>query len=230
MKENWNALDEAQVPVVEAPVADAVLAVEEMDAQQAVVLGKAALSRKAAAQSPEENARFAQLRRCRRQLEQLLEEVRQLTGKQWVLAEEQPDPQLHKLEAERCLLEDPDYLEERRKALRDRRLAHLRVLEEDLRRIRQQFPQERIGCLGDLGEDFLILRENGVSPTAACAAVLGARQEICHAPEMGLMHHRQEGPKEYYTPGEVDRLTEQELRDPGVMAAVRYSMTKWKRR
>ena len=66
MKENWNALDEAQVPVVEAPVADAVLAVEEMDAQQADVLGKAALSRKAAAQSPEENARFAQLRRCRR--------------------------------------------------------------------------------------------------------------------------------------------------------------------
>ena len=40
---------------------------------------------------------------------------------------------------------------------------------------------------------------------------------------------RQQGRKEYYTPAEVDRLTEKELKDPAVMAAVRWSMTKWKK-
>ena len=54
------------------------------------------------------------------------------------------------------------------------------------------------------------------------------REEEKTIPQMGLVSSQPQTAKEYYTPAEVDRLSEQELRDPGVMAAVRWSMTKWK--
>ena len=34
--------------------------------------------------------------------------------------------------------------------------------------------------------------------------------------------------KDYYTPDEVDRLTDEEMNDPKIRAKVRKSMTKWK--
>ncbi|MBR5559004.1 MAG: hypothetical protein IKU72_02010 [Oscillospiraceae bacterium] len=164
-------------------------------------------------QMPEEYPRIAALRSCRRKMEELLKQAEELTGEQWmVVASAQEDP------------------DSRMRAAQYRRLAYLQVLEDDLRRIRKKFPAEKIASLSQLGEEYYALRQNGIDPVVACAAVLKSRSSETKPPEMGLLSCRRQDAKEYYTPAEVDRLTEKELKDPAVMAAVRWSMTKWKQR
>lgn len=249
MKMILNAVNEAQAPVVEA-LGEEVLpadgrATTSKQAQKTPEKnekcgkalckeekdpGKAALSQKASSQTPGENARFAQLRRCRQQMEQLLKQVEELTGESWAVV---PQAQLSEGEQKQdmeqgCPVEDENWEERHLQELCYRRLAYLHVLEDDLRRIRQKFPKQNISTLGQLGQEYFALRESGIDPIVACAAVLQLREEEKTIPQMGLVSSQPQTAKEYYTPAEVDRLSEQELRDPGVMAAVRWSMTKWK--
>lgn len=176
-------------------------------------------------EAPEDE--WEHLRHCRRQLEQILEQVKQLT--------EQEQPPMDRIEGGPTVLPDggleadPELLEERQRAALYRKLAHLYVMEHDLQRIRRAFPKEKIDSLEQLGEGFFALRRGGIDPVVACAALMQGRGEGA-PPEMGLLSGRQQEQQEYYTPAEVDRLTEQELKDPSVMAAVRWSMTRWKNR
>ncbi len=192
------------------------------------------MSGRAPAKAAEEKqqAPMADLYRCRRQLQQLLAELQGLTG-QTLTPDEATDGQ------EPCdceteegfgLLQDPEWIEDRMKTARYRQLAHLYVMEHDLRRIQKAFPKEKIESIDQLGEPFFALRRSGIDPVVACAALLQSRGQQQTPPEMGLLSGRHQPAQEYYTPAEVDRLTEKELRDPGVMAAVRWSMTKWKNR
>jgi len=160
----------------------------------------------------EENPRIAALRSCRQQMEELLKQAEELTGEPWKVVPATQE-------------EDDRWM----KTAQYRRLAYLQVLEDDLRRIRKKFPAEKIVSLNQLGEEYYALRQNGIDPVVACAAVLKSRSSETKPPEMGLLSCRQQGRKEYYTPAEVERLTEKELKDPAVMAAVRWSMTKWKK-
>lgn len=182
--------------------------------------------------APQEPDPETDLRHCRTQLELLLARMEELIGPRW---QEQPKPKAalpapQQAELVCRLLEDPDFLAARLHALYCRKLAYRYVMEEDLRQVQRHFPEENIGRLEDLGEEYFVLRENGMSPLVACAAALQLRRSPAPPPETGLVTQQQAGPKEYYTPAEVDRLTREQLRDPGVMAAVRYSMTRWKQR
>ena len=247
MKNTLNAVNEAQAPVVEAQgkellpadgraeVSNQAQKTPERNETSGQELcgknqnpGKAALSHKASLQTPGENARFAQLRRCRQQMEQLLKQVEELTGESWAVV---PAEQLSggEMEQEENYLTEDGKLEEKLlQELRYRRLAYLRVLEEDLRRIRSHFPKENICSLGQLGQEYFALRENGIDPVVACAAVLQLKGKGKAVPQMGLVSSQPREAKEYFTPAEVDRLSEKELKDPNIMAAVRWSMTKWK--
>ena len=240
-----NAVNEAQAPVVEAPRKAVLSAVDNPAAHSAKPgqiqscgndpdgggCGKAALPQKQACQSPKENAHYAALRRCRTQLEQLLDRMKELTGQDWQAcprqAEDAPGRELALVSR---LLEDPGYQAARLHALYCRKLAYRHVMEQDLQQLQRHFPEAKIQRLEDLGEDYFAMRENGMDPLVAGAAALQLRDGKNRPPEMGLVTRRAAGPKDYYTPGEVDRLSQEELRDPGVMAAVRYSMTKWKHR
>lgn len=180
-----------------------------------------------APQPEEQEDELERLRHCRRQMEQILEQVKQLT--------EPEQPPMDRLEGETIdppdggFEADPELLEERQRAALYRKLAHLYVMEHDLQRIRRAFPKEKIDSLEQLGEGFFALRRGGIDPVVACAALMQGRGEGT-PPEMGLLSGGRQEQQEYYTPAEVDRLTERELKDPSVMAAVRWSMTKWKNR
>jgi len=190
-------------------------------------------------QTPEENARFAQVRRCAQRMEQLLGQMEELSRQAGGLLpglpppgggpDGEPGPDLQELELQRALLNHPLTAEAEARTLRYRELAHLRVFEDDLREVQRAFPEEKIGSLEELGDAFFALRQQGVDTQTACAAALRLRGGAPLPPQMGAVGRTEQPSREYYTPAEVDRLTEKDLRDPAVMAAVRQSMTRWKR-
>ncbi len=239
MKKGINAVNAAHAPVVEAQWPEFDPAKGTATTPKDLYLEGArereiADPHKHLAKQGGASASFAVLRRRVQQLERLLSE-QCACQREWLQllegigAQENPQGELNQRHS---LLKNPLYGRLQEEKLRYRRLAHLRVLGEDLMRIQNAFPQREVLSLEELGEAFFDLREAGIDPVTACAAVWQSQGSHTDnlPPQMGSMHHTEQGTKDYYTPNEVDRLTKHELMDPRVMAAVEYSMTKWKKK
>ena len=85
--------------------------------------------------------------------------------------------------------------------------------------------------IDDLDESFAKLVEAGVDEETAYFAVK-AQKEYSQKdiPDIaGAVNSSSVGEKDYYTPEEVDRLSEKDLDDPNIWEKVRKSMTKWKK-
>ncbi len=238
MKRSFNAVNAAQAPVVEAHLSHFDPAKgTATSAYEGSREGEVADPRQSAAKSPGASASFAGLRRRVQQLERLLREQCD-EQKSWLslLTQECEPWHLHTpqsgLRGEYALLQNPKYKHLLEQGLRYRRLAYAQVLAQDLQEIQRAFPERNVLSLEELGEAFFALREVGIEAVTACAAVWQTMQGHMQSPvpQMGAMHHTEQGMKEYYTPGEVDRLTQRQLMDPRVMAAVEHSMTKWKKK
>lgn len=101
------------------------------------------------------------------------------------------------------------------------------AMEKDLAAIRKI--DKSVKKLDDLGPEFVSLVSSGVDAETAYFAVK-AKEHATTKPKPKDIGAIGSGTKEkdYYTPDEVDRLTDQELDDPKIRAKVRKSMTKWK--
>ena len=101
-------------------------------------------------------------------------------------------------------------------------------MEKDLQAIRRIDP--KVKSLEDLGPEFGSLIRQGISAEIAYRAIAEQRKagEVTAPPKAGKVNAKTKAEKDYYTPEEVDRLTEKELDDPGVMQKVMKSMTRWK--
>lgn len=103
-----------------------------------------------------------------------------------------------------------------------------RLMTDDLKRIQKLDPT--VKSLDELGEDYFNLIQAGVSGEVAFEAVKAKRQRETKIPpaEVGKVNSNSKVEKDYYTPEEVDKLTEKELENPKIWEVVRKSMTKWK--
>ncbi len=114
-------------------------------------------------------------------------------------------------------------LERTEQVLRQYRLA------EELRTLQAHDPQAKLTDLSALGEDFYRLRCAGVSAIAAYEATKYQRAHAAIPPDPGAIGTDRMQEKDYYSPEEVDRLSDRELDDPKIMERVMRSMTKWKK-
>ena len=101
------------------------------------------------------------------------------------------------------------------------------AMERDLAAIRKI--DKTVKKLDDLGPEYAHLVNSGVDAETAYFAGK-AKEQANTKPKPKDIGAIGAGTKEkdYYTPDEVDRLTDQELDDPKIRAKVRKSMTKWK--
>lgn len=103
-----------------------------------------------------------------------------------------------------------------------------RMMQDDLKRIQGLDPT--IKSLNELGNDYFNLIQAGVDAEIAFNAVQAKKQKETKTPpsEIGKINSNSKADKDYYSPSEVDKLTEKELNDPKIWERVRKSMTKWK--
>lgn len=86
----------------------------------------------------------------------------------------------------------------------------------------------------DLGASYFTMRALGVAPFAAYQIVQRDMERlkggfISPPPRIGKVNNKTSEPKSFYSPEEVDRLTEADLNNPLVLEDVMKSMTKWKK-
>lgn len=118
-------------------------------------------------------------------------------------------------------------LENERLRSENERLTEQRIdflMQEDLKEIQKIDPA--VSSLEELGDDFAALIAAGVRAPVAFAAVRQT-ESAARPPMLGAVDGNTKGEKDYYTPQEVDALSEAELDNPRIWQRVRKSMTKW---
>jgi len=85
----------------------------------------------------------------------------------------------------------------------------------------------------NLGFSYITLRTLGVNPQAAFKIVNADRKRIEMSllnppPAIGKINNKTVEPKSFYSPEEVDKLTQKDLADAGILEDVMKSMTQWK--
>lgn len=103
-----------------------------------------------------------------------------------------------------------------------------RLMADDLARIQKLDPT--VKKLDDLGQDFFDLKAAGIDAEIAFGVIQQKKQRETKIPpaEIGKVNSSSKDEKDYYSPEEVDKLTEKELENPKIWEVVRKSMTKWK--
>lgn len=103
-----------------------------------------------------------------------------------------------------------------------------RIMQDDLQRIQKLDPT--VKSLNELGDDYFKLIEAGIDAEIAFGVLQQKKQKETKIPpaEVGKVNSNSKDTKDYYTPEEVDKLTEKELENPKIWEVVRKSMTKWK--
>lgn len=234
-----NTVNDVQGPNVEAPTEAQTQAGETGFAPPAQELARPA-------QTPEQNRWYAERRRetetavaqaeaLRRENRRLLESLgNRETARQQaqapldagqIPARQNPGGgYAEKQGAAQAAPADPEYLRVKREADSLRRLVFETVLEKDLAAVNRA-NNTRFQNVRELGETFLALRANGIDAVTAYAAVKASQPQ--KPAEIGAVS-KGGAEKEFYTPGEVDRLSPEQLDNPRVWARIRGSMTKWK--
>lgn len=107
-----------------------------------------------------------------------------------------------------------------------------RTFEQDLSAIKNVYPEVKEASVWELGDIYVRLMASGaVDAVTAYEAqrAYNSRQSRPVPPSIGPAKSGGLKPdKEFYTPEEVDRLTDADYDDPKVMQRVRKSMTLWK--
>lgn len=103
-----------------------------------------------------------------------------------------------------------------------------RMMQDDLQKIQKLDPT--VKSLDELGDAYFKLIEAGIEAEIAFGVIQQKKQKETKIPpaEVGKVNSNSQTKKDYYSPEEVDRLSEKELEDPKIWEIVRKSMTKWK--
>ena len=110
-------------------------------------------------------------------------------------------------------------------------LAIQKLMADDLTAIQKVYPE--VKDLKELGDEFFsTLKALGDErdPVLAYEIVKAKKDATTKKapPEIGGVNQSSQKEKEFYTPAEVDKLTDKDYDNPKIMEAVRRSMSKWK--
>jgi hypothetical protein len=136
-------------------------------------------------------------------------------------------------EEEKALVPSPEQIQLQKLQTENtvlRRLAHERQFAEDLAKIKELNPKESAQNVFDLGETFFTLRRSGIEvQTAYEASRAEALRNTLPVPAaIGSVNGNLGVEKDFYTPTEVDRLTEKDFkRNPKLLEKVQRSMRLW---
>jgi len=122
-------------------------------------------------------------------------------------------------------IEEHPAVKEARKVLEQRRF------ENDLKMIKDEYPEETAASVWDFGEPFLSLIMTGlVDALTAYEAYMAHKKRIRkhEPPFIGGAATSSASDKEFFTPEEVDRLPLSDYDDPVIMRKIRNSMLRWK--
>ncbi len=156
-------------------------------------------------QTPQENAAFAAMRRAKERAEQELGDLK-AERERWQAGQEE-------LKALR--------------AARDRA-----TVEKDIAAIREVYPDFAATGIDDLPRDFVHIMATGRVDALTAYEILNAkkgRNTPTPPPAPDAVNTDGNGVQEFYTPAQVDRLTDRDFKkDPGLLKRIQRSMTKWK--
>ena len=243
--ETYNTFDDVQESVVDSQKVDVTSEVTE-EAAKAPVEEVAKPQ-----QTPEENAKFAEFRRkaemAEREAQRIKAENERLMGALKGYGYEGTPEQIADLLMAQSTGMTPEEARAQREAeeqriaqetmsKRELELYKSMVIEtmkeKDLNSIKAAYPDVKASKIEELGETFVKIFNTGqLSAVEAyeAAKVLDQRNTKPTPPAIGAVNSQGSGEKDFYTPAEVDRLTDADYdRNPKLMEIVRKSMLKWK--
>jgi len=105
-----------------------------------------------------------------------------------------------------------------------------RTFSDDLAAVKRFYPTEKAESVEALGPTFIRARAMGLDPVSAydIAQAHKSRTQKPAPPELGAVSNTAGAEKEFYSPSEVDKLSERELNNPRIIQRVIKSMQKWK--
>jgi hypothetical protein len=243
--EDFNTFDDVQETVVESQETEADTSeVTETEETETVV------EETRPRQSAEENAKFAAARRqaeaearaIKAQNERLLqalagygydgspEEIADaLIAQQQGISTEEARAQREAIEAENAKYNQLQSEVETYKSL-----AIEKLKSDDLAKLKSAYPEDKevqkLKSIDELGDEFFSLLSATKDPELAYDAlqVRNARHTKPTPPDIGAVNGSSSKEKDFYTPDEVDKLTEKDYDNPKIMERVRQSMLKWK--
>lgn len=158
-----------------------------------------------AQQTPQDNAAFAAMRRAKEKAEQELSTL-QAERARWQAGQEE----LEALRADR----------------------HRATVAQDIAAIRQVYPDFQATGIEDLPPDFVHIMATGRVDALTAYEILHAKKQratVTPPPVPGAVNNDGESTQEYYSPQQVDRLTDRDFKkDPGLLKRIQKSMTRWK--
>lgn len=136
-----------------------------------------------------------------------------------------------KYQKEQAEAEKRERLEEELEALREEKRN--RVFEDDLKAIKDAYPEVKAKSIRELGEKYWSLMKTGeLSAVEAYEVIrkLEERGKKTPPPSTGSVKQvAGKTEKEFYSSEEVDELSEKDLDDPKILNKVLKSMTKWRK-
>lgn len=247
--EDFNVLDDTQETVVESQEPEATTS-EVTETEETQVETETVVEETRPRQSAEENAKFAAARRqaeaearaIKAQNERLLqalagygyegspEEIADaLIAQQQGISTEEARAQREAIEAENAKYNQLQSEVETYKSL-----AIEKLKSDDLAKLKSAYPEDKevqkLKSIDELGDEFFSLLSATKDPELAYDAlqVRNARHTKPTPPDIGAVNSSSSKEKDFYTPDEVDKLTEKDYDNPKIMERVRQSMLKWK--
>jgi hypothetical protein len=113
-------------------------------------------------------------------------------------------------------------------------LAIEKLKSDDLAKLKSTYPDDAkvqaLKSVDELGNDFFALMSALKDPTLAYDALtIKQTRETKPVPkDIGAINSSSSKEKDFYTPAEVDKLTDKDYDNPKIMEVVRKSMLKWK--
>lgn len=112
--------------------------------------------------------------------------------------------------------------------------ARKSIMAQDLSTLKSAFPEDKkiqsLKSIEELDQEFFLLMGATKDPVLAYDAYNAkkARETKPVPQDIGAVNPASGKEKDFYTPAEVDKLTDKDFDNPRVMEAVRKSMLKWK--
>ena len=246
--EDFNTFDDVQETVVESQETEADTS-EVTETEETQVETETVVEESQPRQSAEENARFAAARRqaeaearaIKAQNERLLqalagygydgspEEIADaLIAQQQGISTEEARAQREAIEAENAKYNQLQSEVETYKSL-----AIEKLKSDDLAKLKSAYPEDKevqkLKSIDELGDEFFLLLSATKDPELAYDALQAknARHTKPVPPDIGAVNSSSGKEKDFYTPDEVDKLTDKDYDNPKIMEIVRKSMLRW---
>lgn len=109
-------------------------------------------------------------------------------------------------------------------------IAIEKMMADDLSKIKEAYPEIKVKHLDELGDDFFKALNATQDPVLAYDVINAKKQRETKPtpPEIGGVNNSSSKEKDFYTPQEVDNLTDKDYNNPKIMEIVRKSMLKWR--